>query len=161
MTTRDLARIVDASSGRGNGDAMTRNSATTSAAVTGELKLLSDVGLDGLPYTERLLLALEAVTLAALPQARDAERFAARIRFATARVDELQGAADNLGGVFEPSRLEVAISILDAHTSRAASFVEAIVAKARKAPQRAAASSAARVAATAAEPAAVGERRAA
>lgn len=121
---------------------MTRKRSTTTITntamrATAELKLLSDVGLEALPYTERLLLALEAVMLAELPQARDAERYAARIRFATARVDELQCSADALGGVFEPARLEIAIAILDNHTSWAATFVEAIVARASKPKTRA------------------------
>ena len=104
-----------------------------------KLKLLSDIRLDQMPLVDRVLLALEAVTLVDVRRSRDAGRLAERIRFALARVDELQRSAGNLGSVFEPARLEVAESILAAHIARATAFVEAVVTRGAKSPRRAAA----------------------
>ena len=68
--------------------------------------------------------------------ARDAERHLVRLRFSLARVDELKQRVARTGGVFEPARLEVAVSILDLHVMRAEGFCERIAVRAPKATRR-------------------------
>ncbi len=100
-----------------------------------KLKLLSDIHLAELPLAERLVLALDAVTLVDERKARDAERMAARIRFALARVHDVRPTAGASPGASQSARLEVAESILAVHVARGLSFVDALVARAPKAPQ--------------------------
>ncbi len=71
---------------------------------------------------ERLLLALETQIIAADCDSGTAERHSTRIRFALARVAELRESADPAGGVFEPARLEVALSILGSTMRQAELF---------------------------------------
>ena len=84
----------------------------------------------------RLLIpALETIEKNRIPESRDAQRYAMRLRFAIARVEELRASCERHGGVFEPARLEVAISILQTHQRRATAFVSTFAQ-----PSRAAAS---------------------
>jgi hypothetical protein len=84
----------------------------------------------------RLLLALDAAGIGGTDRARDAERHAARLRFALDHVDELrrqavteiQRRAGPTGGVasdrvFVLARVEVAVSILETHVLGAARFL--------------------------------------
>lgn len=82
--------------------------------------------------------ALEAVIASGGAQARNAERHLMRLRFSLARVDELKQRVARTGGVFEPARLGVAVSILDAHVVRAEGFCEQFAARLPKAARRAA-----------------------
>jgi sulfite reductase beta subunit-like hemoprotein len=77
--------------------------------------------------------ALDATVAAGGDHARNAERHLVRLRFSLARVDELKQRVARTGGVFEPARLEVAVSILDLHVMRAEGFCERIAARAPKA----------------------------
>ena len=76
--------------------------------------------------------ALEASAVAGGENARDAERHLLRLRFSLARVQELKERVARTGGVFEPARLEVAVSILDLHVMRAEGFCERIAVRAPK-----------------------------
>jgi hypothetical protein len=67
---------------------------------------------------------LERVMVLEAAHARNAERHLLRLRFSIARVHELQERVARTGGVFEPARLEVAVSILDTHIMRAESFLD-------------------------------------
>ena len=67
---------------------------------------------------------LERVIVLEAAHARNAERHLLRLRFSIARVHELQERVARTGGVFEPARLEVAVSILDTHIMRAESFLD-------------------------------------
>lgn len=80
--------------------------------------------------------ALEAVIASDGAQARNAERHLMRLRFSLARVDELKQRIARMGGVFEPARLNVAVSILDVHVVRAEAFCEQIAARLPKAARR-------------------------
>ena len=80
--------------------------------------------------------ALEAVIASDGAQARNAERHLMRLRFSLARVDELKQRVARMGGVFEPARLHVAVSILDAHVVRAEGFCEQVAARLPKAARR-------------------------
>lgn len=80
--------------------------------------------------------ALKTVMAADGAHARTAERHLLRLRFSLARVDELKQRVARTGGVFEPARLEVAVSILDAHVIRAEGFCEQISARLPKAAAR-------------------------
>jgi hypothetical protein len=80
--------------------------------------------------------ALDAVATAGGAEARDAGRHLLRLRFSLARVDELKQRVARTGGVFEPARLEVAVSILDAHVMRAEGFCAQIAARLPKAAAR-------------------------
>ena len=80
--------------------------------------------------------ALEAAASKGGEHARDAERHLVRLRFSLARVDELKQRVARTGGVFEPARLEVAVSILDLHVMRAEGFCERIAVRAPKATRR-------------------------
>jgi hypothetical protein len=75
----------------------------------------------------QLVPALESMPVTDYGDGRDAHRYAARLRFALARVDELRRNARMAGGppppVFEGARLEVAMSILETHTARASGFL--------------------------------------
>ncbi len=81
--------------------------------------------------------ALEAAACASSDQARYAERHLVRLRFSLARVDELKQRVARTGGVFEPARLEVAVSILDANVMRAEAFCERIAVRAPRPSRRA------------------------
>jgi hypothetical protein len=80
--------------------------------------------------------ALDAVIAAGAPPARDTERHLLRLRFSLARVNELRERVARTGGVFEPARLEVALSILDVHIARAERFCEQIAPRTPKAARR-------------------------
>ena len=69
---------------------------------------------------------LEGVVASNAERARNAERHLLRLRFSLARVKELQERVARSGGVFEPARLEVAVSILDTHVMRAEYFCDQI-----------------------------------
>ena len=69
----------------------------------------------------RLLQALEAHIVAG-SEAAVAQRYGERLRFALARVEELRMSANGLGGVFEPARLEVSLSILESNVRQAGMF---------------------------------------
>jgi hypothetical protein len=83
-----------------------------------------------------LVAALDVVATAGGAEARDAGRHLLRLRFSLARVDELKQRVARTGGVFEPARLEVAVSILDTHVMRAEGFCERIAARLPKAARR-------------------------
>jgi hypothetical protein len=70
--------------------------------------------------------SLESVVAANDARTRSAERHLLRLRFSLARVKELQDRVARTPGVFEPARLEVAISVLDTHVTRAEGFIEQI-----------------------------------
>lgn len=80
---------------------------------------------------ERLVDALEHALLADQGEARDAERYAKRIRFALQRVTDLRVSARQTGTLFEAARLDVALTILEGHVFRAADFVDAIARRQR------------------------------
>jgi hypothetical protein len=80
----------------------------------------------------RLLLAVESQILADTGEARAAQRYGNRVRFALDRVHEMRLSARRLGGVFEPARLEAALSILESNVSQAAVFAERVVARMSK-----------------------------
>ena len=83
-----------------------------------------------------LVAALDAAATVGGADARDAGRHLLRLRFSLARVDELKQRVARTGGVFEPARLEVAVSILDAHVMRAEGFCAQIAARLPKAAAR-------------------------
>jgi hypothetical protein len=70
----------------------------------------------------RLMSALAVAVETDVLRARDAERHLLRLRFALARVDELTQRVSTRESIFESARLEVALSILDAHVTRAEAF---------------------------------------
>lgn len=70
----------------------------------------------------RLMSALEGAVETDVQRARDAERHLLRLRFALARVDELTQRVSSRESIVESARLEVALSILDAHVTRAEGF---------------------------------------
>jgi hypothetical protein len=86
-----------------------------------------DDGGAQLTETERvaaqLLLRLDALSIDAPARARDAERYATRLRFALDHVADLRRSAAVARGVFAPARVEVAISILESHAITAARFL--------------------------------------
>ena len=84
---------------------------------------------------------LEGVVASNAERARNAERHLLRLRFSLARVKELQERVARSGGVFEPARLEVAVSILDTHVMRAEYFCDQIAGR-RPKPARATVASA-------------------
>src|SRR5260221_13692853 len=77
----------------------------------------------------RLLRALDACIINDTGEARAAERYAERLRFAVGRVEELRRSAQELGGAFEPARLEVSLSILESNVRQAGLFADRIVAR--------------------------------
>jgi hypothetical protein len=79
---------------------------------------------------------LEGVVAADGARARNAERHLLRLRFSLARVKELQERVARSGGVFEPARLEVAVSILDTHVMRAEFFCDQIAGRRPKPARR-------------------------
>jgi len=93
-------------------------------------ELSSDPATVGATEVERcaghLLLALETLIGPDSPEASQAERFDARLRFSLERVGQLRQSAGRAAGVFEPARLEVALQILDSHVIRAARFLDEI-----------------------------------
>ena len=70
--------------------------------------------------------SLERVVASHDEVARSAGRHLLRMQFSLARVKELQERIARSGGVFEPARLEVALSILDTHIMRAQWFCDQI-----------------------------------
>lgn len=76
----------------------------------------------------RLLVSLEAAIMPDPARARAAARYGERLRFGLARVLELRISADTLGGVFEPARLEVALSILESQVVQAQIFANGLIA---------------------------------
>jgi hypothetical protein len=87
---------------------------------------------------------LEGVVASNEARARNAERHLLRLRFSLARVKELQERVARSGGVFEPARLEVAVSILDTHVMRAEFFCDQIAGQRPKSARQAVAGAAAR-----------------
>ncbi len=79
---------------------------------------------------------LEGVVTSDEERARNAERHLLRLRFSLARVKELQERVARSGGVFEPARLEVAVSILDTHVMRAEFFCDQIAGQRPKSARR-------------------------
>lgn len=100
---------------------MMKDGETIASRVAGATVLEGDAA--------RLLLALETQIMADTGEARAAERYGERLRFALARVQELRRSAQSLGGVFEPARLEVALSILESNVRQATLFADRIVAR--------------------------------
>lgn len=78
---------------------------------------------------ERLVTALEASGMMSPARKQRAARYGERLRFALARIGELRASAVAFGGVFEPARLEVAVSILDSQIEQARAFVEGVPAR--------------------------------
>ena len=106
--------------------------------------------------------ALENVVAMHDELTRNAERHLLRLRFSLARVKELQERVDRTGGVFEPARLEVAVSILETHVMRAEWFCDQIAGRRPKTARRAVAGvSASRAANDATAANAAAERQAA
>lgn len=81
--------------------------------------------------------ALEKVVAMHDELTRKAERHLLRLRFSLARVKELQERVERTGGVFEPARLEVAVSILETHVMRAEWFCDQIAGRKPKSARRA------------------------
>lgn len=79
----------------------------------------------------RLVDALEQATLADQAEARDAGRYAQRIRFAMTRVDDLRASCRREVSLFEAARLDVALTILEGHVFRAADFIDSIARRQR------------------------------
>jgi hypothetical protein len=79
---------------------------------------------------------LEGVVTSNEVRARNAERHLLRLRFSLARVKELQERVARSGGVFEPARLEVAVSILDTHVMRAEFFCDQLAGQRPKSARR-------------------------
>lgn len=77
----------------------------------------------------RLLRAIESQIFADTGEARAAQRYGNRVRFAIERAHEMRLSARQLGGVFEPARLEVSLSILESNVRQAAIFADRIIAK--------------------------------
>ena len=100
---------------------MIKDDDTIASSVAGATQIEGDAS--------RLLLALETQIMAETGEARAAERYGERLRFAVARVQELRRSAQALGGVFEPARLEVALSILESNVRQATMFADRIVAR--------------------------------
>lgn len=80
---------------------------------------------------ERLATALDQATFADQSEARDAARYAQRIRFAMKRVDDLRASCRQRASFFEAGRLDVALTILEGHVFRAADFIDAIARRQR------------------------------
>ena len=84
----------------------------------------------------RLLSVLEAVAGSKLTMAAQAQKYADRLTFAIARLDETKRAAEIEGGVFAPARAEVAASILEGHVAGAAGFINRTMRQVRRTPGR-------------------------
>lgn len=80
---------------------------------------------------ERIVSALEQATLADQSEARDAARYAQRIRFAMTRVEDLRASCRRQASLFEAGRLDVALTILEGHVFRAADFIDGIARRQR------------------------------
>jgi hypothetical protein len=80
---------------------------------------------------ERLVANLESATLTDRMEARDAVRYADRLRFALDRVQALRASAAREATVFEAARLDVALTILETHVFRAAYFIDDIARRQR------------------------------
>jgi hypothetical protein len=97
------------------------NNETTASRLAGPTQIEVDA--------MRLLLALESQIFADTGEARAAQRYGNRLRFALDRAHEMRLSARTLGGVFEPARLEVSLSILESTVRQASIFADRIVAK--------------------------------
>ena len=97
------------------------NNETTASRLAGP----TEIEVDAM----RLLLALESQILAETGEARAAQRYGSRLRFALDRVHEMRLSARQLGGVFEPARLEAALSILESNVGQSAIFADSLIAK--------------------------------
>jgi hypothetical protein len=97
------------------------NNETTASRLAGPTQIEVDA--------MRLLLAIESQIFADTGEARAAQRYGNRVRFAIERVHEMRLSARQLGGVFEPARLEVSLSILESNVHQAAIFADRIIAK--------------------------------
>jgi hypothetical protein len=75
---------------------------------------------------ERVANALLDANFQDLSEARDATRYAMRIEFAQARVEELRASASQRQSLFEDARLGVALTILESHVVQAACFIDRI-----------------------------------
>jgi hypothetical protein len=95
------------------------NNETTASRLAGP----TEIEVDAM----RLLLALESQILAETGEARAAQRYGSRLRFALDRVHEMRLSARKLGGVFEPARLEASLSILESNVQQAAIFADRII----------------------------------
>jgi hypothetical protein len=84
----------------------------------------------------RLLEVLEAVAGSQLAMAPQAQKYADRLTFAIARLDEMKRAAQTDRGVFAPARAEVAASILEGHVAGAAGFINRTMRQVRRTPGR-------------------------
>jgi hypothetical protein len=84
----------------------------------------------------RLLSVLESVAASKLTMAPQAQKYADRLTFAIARLDEMKRAAQADAGVFAPARAEVAASILEGHVAGAAGFINRTMREVRRAPGR-------------------------
>lgn len=80
---------------------------------------------------ERIVSALEQANLADQSEARDAARYAQRIRFAMSRVVDLRASCRQRASMFEAGRLDVALTILEGHVFRAADFIDGIARRQR------------------------------
>jgi hypothetical protein len=84
----------------------------------------------------RLLPVLEAIGASKLAMAPQARKYADRLAFAMARLDEMKRAAAIDAGVFAPARAEVAASILEGHVAGAAGFINRTMRQVRREPGR-------------------------
>lgn len=80
---------------------------------------------------ERLVVNLESASLADQSEARDALRYAQRLRFALDRVQQMRISSTREGTLFEAARLDVALTILETHVFRAAYFIDTIARRQR------------------------------
>ncbi|MDP9238104.1 MAG: hypothetical protein M3P30_12045 [Chloroflexota bacterium] len=94
---------------------------THGSAIDGPTRIEADA--------EHLLRALDRYIVTDSGEAPAAERYGERLRFAVARVEELRRSALELGGAFEPARLEVSLSILESNVRQAGLFADRIVAR--------------------------------
>jgi hypothetical protein len=84
----------------------------------------------------RLLDVLQAVAGSQLAMAQQAQKYADRLTFAMARLEELKAAAEGASGVFAPARAEVAASILEGHVAGAAGFINRTMRQVRRSAGR-------------------------
>jgi hypothetical protein len=80
---------------------------------------------------ERLIGTLDSAVLPDRGEARDAVRYAQRLRFALNRVEVLRASCTRSDSIFEAARLDVALTILETHVFRAAHFVDGLARRQR------------------------------
>lgn len=97
---------------------------TRASAIDGPTRIEADAA--------RLVRALDTYIVSDSGEAGAAQRYGERLRFAVARVEELRRSARELGGAFEPARLEVSLSILESNVRQAGLFADRIVARMAK-----------------------------